>query len=82
MHLALPPAHRVGQHAQVPEVELALHPGLSVGDPDARADSALVRLFCQGQLVKTHPRQQPGRRITDPADLPAEKTTSGSPMRS
>src|SRR5262249_20779698 len=22
-----------------------------------------------------HPRQQPGRRVTDPADLPAEKTT-------
>ena len=42
---------------------------------DARADSALVKLFCRGQLVKTHPRQQPGRRITDPADLPAEKTT-------
>jgi transposase len=42
---------------------------------DARADSALVRLFHRGQLVKTHPRQQPGRRITDPADLPAEKTT-------
>jgi hypothetical protein len=42
---------------------------------DARADTALVKLFCRGQLVKTHPRQQPGRRITDPADLPAEKTT-------
>jgi Mu transposase-like protein len=42
---------------------------------DARADSVLVRLFHRGQLVKTHPRQQPGRRITDPADLPAEKTT-------
>jgi transposase len=42
---------------------------------DARADSALVKLFHQGVLVKTHPRQQPGRRITDPADLPAEKTT-------
>jgi Mu transposase-like protein len=42
---------------------------------DARADSALVKLFHHGQLVKTHPRQQPGRRITDPADLPAEKTT-------
>jgi hypothetical protein len=42
---------------------------------DARADSALVKLFCRGQLVKTHPRQQPGRRVTDPADLPAEKTT-------
>ncbi len=42
---------------------------------DARADSALVKLFHRGQLVKTHPRQQPGRRSTDPADLPAEKTT-------
>jgi transposase len=42
---------------------------------DARADTALVKLFCRGQLIKTHPRQQPGRRVTDPADLPAEKTT-------
>src|SRR5215469_326177 len=42
---------------------------------DARADTALVKLFHHGQLVKAHPRQQPGRRITDPADLPAEKTT-------
>jgi transposase len=42
---------------------------------DARADSALVKLFHRGQLIKTHPRQQPGRRMTDPADLPAEKTT-------
>jgi hypothetical protein len=41
---------------------------------DTRADSALVKLFCRGQLVKTHPRQPPGRRSTDPADLPAEKT--------
>src|SRR5215468_12560880 len=37
---------------------------------DARADSALVKLFCRGQLVKVHPGQQPGRRSTDPADLP------------
>jgi hypothetical protein len=42
---------------------------------DARADSALVKLYCRGQLVKVHPRQQPGRRSTDPAGLPAEKTT-------
>jgi len=42
---------------------------------DARADSALVKLFHHGVLVKIHPRQQPGRRSTDPADLPAEKTT-------
>jgi transposase len=42
---------------------------------DARADSSLVKLFHRGVLVKTHPRQPPGRRVTDPADLPAEKTT-------
>jgi len=41
---------------------------------DARADTGLVKLFHHGVLVKTHPRQQPGRRVTDPADLPAEKT--------
>ena len=41
---------------------------------DARADSVLVKLFHRGQLVKAHPRQEPGRRVTDPADLPAEKT--------
>ena len=39
-----------------------------------RADSKLVRIWHRGQLVKTHPRQQPGRRSTDPADLPGHKT--------
>ena len=34
-----------------------------------------MKLFHRGQLVKAHPRQRPGRRVTDPADLPAEKTT-------
>jgi hypothetical protein len=29
-----------------------------------------VRVWHRGRLVKTHPRQQPGRRSTDPADLP------------
>jgi transposase len=42
---------------------------------DARADSALVKLYHRGQLVKTHPRAEPGRRVTDPADLPAHKST-------
>lgn len=42
---------------------------------DARADSVLVRLYSRGVLVKAHPRQDPGRRVTDPADLPGEKTT-------
>jgi hypothetical protein len=37
---------------------------------DVRADRQLVRIYSHGQLVKTHPRQQPGRRSTDPNDLP------------
>jgi transposase len=40
---------------------------------DVRADSALVKLFHHGQLVKVHPRQRPGGRWTDPEDLPAAK---------
>ena len=47
---------------------------------DARADSELVKLFARGgQLVKTHPRQRPGGRSTDPGDLPAER--AGYAMR-
>ncbi|HEX5881041.1 MAG TPA: IS21 family transposase [Actinomycetota bacterium] len=42
---------------------------------DARADSQLVKLSSNGRLVKVHPRQLPGRRSTDPADLPAERTS-------
>jgi len=41
---------------------------------EVRADSRLVRIWHRGQLVKTHPRQQPGRRSTDPADLPAHQS--------
>jgi hypothetical protein len=48
---------------------------------DARADSELVKLYTTGgaagggggRLVKTHPRQPPGGRSTDPADLPEHK---------
>jgi transposase len=40
---------------------------------DVRADSALVKLFHRGQLVKVHPRQRPGGRSTDPDDLPQHK---------
>ena len=47
---------------------------------DARADRELVQvLFHRGQLVKTHPRQPPGGRSTDPDDLPEEK--AGYAMR-
>jgi hypothetical protein len=46
---------------------------------DARADRELVKLFRAGVLVKTHPRQPPGGRSTDRADLPAER--AGYAMR-
>ncbi|MGK2929379.1 MAG: IS21 family transposase [Acidimicrobiales bacterium] len=46
---------------------------------DARADSELVKLYARGQLVKTHPRQRPGGRSTDRADLPVER--AGYAMR-
>jgi len=37
---------------------------------EVRADSALVKVFSRGQLVKTHPRVKPGSRSTDPGDYP------------
>jgi transposase len=40
-----------------------------------RVDRKLVRVFHRSQLVKVHPRQQPGHRSTDPTDLPSERTT-------
>lgn len=50
-------------------------PGNLIGQRvEVRADRTLVRVFARGQLVKVHPRQQPGRRVTDPDDLPAERT--------
>jgi hypothetical protein len=41
----------------------------------ARADVYTVKLFRRGQLIKVHPRQPPGGRHTDPADLPSEVST-------
>lgn len=40
----------------------------------ARADRRLVRLYLGGELIKTHPVQEPGGRSTDYADYPKEKT--------
>ena len=59
------------------EVAKALYsvPGNLIGTRvDVRADAQLVKVFSGGQLVKIHPRQAPGRRSTDPEDLPSEKT--------
>ncbi len=39
----------------------------------ARRDSATVKLYLNGELVKVHPRVAPGRRSTDPADFPPGK---------
>jgi hypothetical protein len=60
------------------EVDKALYsiPGNLIGrHVDVRADRSLVRVFHRGQLVKVHVRTHVGGRRTDPADLPAEKTT-------
>jgi transposase len=59
------------------EVARALYsvPGNLIGrHVEVRADRALVKVFFRGALVKTHPRQGPGGRSTDPADLPANKS--------
>ena len=42
---------------------------------EVRADRRVVRILHRAQLIKVHPRQRPGGRSTDPADLPAERTT-------
>jgi len=57
------------------EVARALYsvPGELIGQRiQARADATTVKLYHRGQLLKVHPLQEPGRRHTDPADLPDE----------
>jgi hypothetical protein len=59
------------------EVAKALYsvPGNLIGcRVEVRADRQLVRISHRGQPIKTHPRAQPGGRVTDPADLPTERT--------
>lgn len=59
------------------EVAKALYsvPGNLIGTRvEVRADRSLVRVFARGQLVKVHPRQRPGHRVTDADDLPSERT--------
>jgi hypothetical protein len=59
------------------EVARALYsiPGNLIGSRvDVRADRELVRVYHRGTLIKIHPRQAPGGRVTDADDLPAEKT--------
>ena len=72
-HYSRPKVHR-DHHVEVAKALYSV-PGNLIGSRvDARADRSLVRIFHRGQLVKVHPRMAPGRRSTDPADLPSEKT--------
>ncbi len=59
------------------EVDKAIYsvPGELIGvRVKVRADSKLIKVFHRGELIKVHPRVAPGKRQTDPADLPADKT--------
>jgi hypothetical protein len=38
-----------------------------------RADKTQVKIYFGTELIKIHPRQQPGGRSTDPSDYPADK---------
>jgi transposase len=44
----------------------------------ARADKKTVRLYLQGDLIKTHPRMPPGKRSTDTNDYPVGKAPYAS----
>jgi len=59
------------------EVDRAIYsiPGELIGvRVNVRADAKLIKVFHRGELIKVHPRVAPGKRQTDPADLPSEKT--------
>jgi hypothetical protein len=67
---ARPKVHR-DHHIEVARALYSVPGNLIGAHVEVRADAKLVRVWHRGQLVKTHPRQPPGRRVTDPADLPA-----------
>lgn len=61
-------------HVQIAKALYSIPEHLRGQTLSVRADGELVKMYHRGALVKTHPRQPPGGRATDPADLPAEKT--------
>ena len=70
---AKPKVHR-DHHIEVAKALYSIPGDLIGAHVDVRADRALVRVSYRGAVVKVHPRQPPGGRSTDPADLPADKT--------
>lgn len=66
-------------HAEVARALYSI-PGQWIGSVlEVRADSALVKFYARGNLVKVHPRQPAGGRRTDPEDLPTEKVGYAMP---
>jgi len=66
---------KVGRDLHI-EVGRALYsvPGELIGQHvQVRADGHLVKVFSRGALVKTHPRVEPGARVSDPKDYPVER---------
>jgi transposase len=61
-------------HIEVAKALYSIPGGLIGQQVDVRADRQLVKVFHRGVLVKTHPRQPPGHRSTDPDDLPADRS--------
>jgi transposase len=60
------------RHVQVGKALYSV-PGELVGQRlTARADARTMKLYWRGQLIKVHPLVGPGKRHTDPADLPSE----------
>ncbi len=70
---ATPKVHR-DHHIEVAKALYSVPGGLIGARIEVRADRQLVKVFHRGTLVKTHPRQAPGRRSTDPDDLPTDKS--------
>jgi hypothetical protein len=62
------------RHVQVAKALYSV-PGDLIGQHlTARADASTVKLYWRAELIKVHPRVAPGRRQTDPGDLPAHQS--------
>ena len=60
----------VDYHVQVARALYSVPYRLAGSRVMARADEHLVKVYLRDQLIKTHPRQRPGGRSTDVADMP------------
>ena len=67
-----PKVHR-DFHVEVAKSIYSVHHLLVGRTLTARLDSTTVKLYAKGELVKVHPRIPPGKRRTDPEDMPTGK---------